>query len=151
MLLHGSGLQSGQRGVARRREEPAEPDGLVLGTRAWMAPEQAAGRATLVTERTDVWALGAMLAFLLAEEVPPASKALGSVAARAMSGQPADRYENAAELAAEVERFLDGGVPAAHRETFGERARRFADRHRTAIALVLVYLLVRVLLVLFFR
>ena len=136
-------------GVSHRREEPAEPDGVVLGTRAYMAPEQAAGRTNLITERTDVYALGAILAFLLGDAAPPASKALGSVAAKAMSPEPVARYRDAAELAAEVGRFLDGGVPAAHRETFPELARRFADRHRTAIVLVLAYLVVRVLLLLF--
>ena len=138
-------------GVSHRREEPAEPEGIVLGTRAYMAPEQAAGRTDLVTERTDVHALGAILASLLGDEASPAQKALDSVAAKAMSPEPADRYRGAAELAAEVERYLDGGVPAAHRETLPERARRFADRHRTAIVLVLAYLAVRVLLLLFLR
>jgi serine/threonine protein kinase len=136
-------------GVSRRREEPAEPDGVVLGTRVYMAPEQAAGRTDLVTERTDVHALGAILAFLLADVASSASKVLGSVSAKAMSPDPEDRYRDAAELSAEVERFLDGGVPAAHRETLPEWARRFADRHRTAIVLVLAYLVVRVLLLLF--
>jgi serine/threonine protein kinase len=136
-------------GVSRRREEPAEPDGVVLGTRAYMAPEQAAGRTDLVTERTDVYALGAMLAFLLGSERPATPKALVSVAARAMSREPEDRYRDAADLASEVERFLDGGVPSAHRESFAERARRFAARHRTAILLVLAYLVVRAMLVLF--
>ena len=138
-------------GVSRRREEPAEPDGVVLGTRAYMAPEQAAGRTDLVTERTDVYALGAILASLLEDETPSAPKSLLSVAAKAMSPEPADRYRDAAELAADVERFLDGGVPAAHRETFAERARRFAGRHRTAIVLVAAYLVVRVLLLLSFH
>jgi len=138
-------------GISRRREDPAEPDGVVVGTRTFMAPEQAAGRTDLVTERTDVYSLGAILDFLLGDGQPRAAKAIASVAARAMSAEPADRYPGAGELAADVGRFLDGGVPASYRETLLERAGRFAGRHRTAIWLVAAYLAVRVLLLLFFR
>ena len=137
-------------GISRRRGD-AEADGVVLGTRSFMAPEQAAGRTSLITERTDVYALGAILAFLLAGEPPRATRAIASVAARAMAAEPAERYPGAGELAADVGRFLDGGVPAAHRETFPERAGRFARSYRTAIWLVAAYLAVRVLLILFFR
>ena len=138
-------------GISHRHGDPAEADGVVLGTRAFMAPEQAAGRTDLVTRQTDVYSLGAILAFLLGEEPPRPAKAIASVASKAMSAEPADRYPGAGELAADVGRFLDGGVPAAHRETPWERARRFARSHRTAIWLVAAYLAVRVMLILFFR
>jgi serine/threonine protein kinase len=135
-------------GVARRSEEPAEPDGTVLGTPASMSPEQAAGRTQLVDERTDVYALGVLLGGLI---TPAASegrvpRALRSVAARATAREPDARYCDAEELAADVGRFLGGGVPTAHRESALERAGRFAARHRTAIVLVVAYLVMRALL-----
>src|SRR5262249_43983251 len=57
-------------GIARRREgsEPGRGGtrvGVVLGTRAFMAPEQARARWELVDGRTDLWALGATMFTLL--------------------------------------------------------------------------------------
>src|SRR5215470_8632783 len=138
-------------GISRRREDPAEPDGVVVGTRTFMAPEQAAGRTDLVTERTDVYSLGAILDFLLSDGQPRAAKAIASVAARAMSAEPADRYPGAGELAADGRRFLVGGVPASFRETLLERGVQFGGRLRTAIWLVADYQAIPDRLLLFFR
>lgn len=136
-------------GLARRREEPAEPGGTVLGTRAFMAPEQAGGFNDLVDERTDVYALGAILLFLLQAGADPAPKPLLSVVARAMAPDRAARYSDAAALSAEIGRFLDGGVPAAHRESALEKASRFVARHKAAIVLVLTYVVLRSALIVF--
>jgi hypothetical protein len=59
-------------GIARLREpQSGEPDqartrtGVVLGTPQYMAPEQARGRTSLVDERSDLWAVGAIIFAML--------------------------------------------------------------------------------------
>jgi serine/threonine protein kinase len=130
-------------GVARRAEDPAEPGGTVLGTRAYMAPEQAAGRVDLVDERADVYSLGAILEDLL----PEAPRPLKAISRKAKAADAANRYASVAELSDEVGRFLDGESPAAHREGPVERVGRFYRRYRVAILLLLAYLAMRALLV----
>jgi serine/threonine protein kinase len=161
-----------------RRDQPAaaaEPDrrkrssehnsstltvaGAVMGTPAYMAPEQARGEP--VDQRADVFALGAMLYHLLAGAPPYnartatdviAAAALGKVVpladrergappdlvaivSRAMSPLPIDRYPHAGELASELRRFLTGQLVSAHRYTAGERLARFLRKHRAAVTI----------------
>ena len=71
---------------------------------------------------------------------------LRAIAARAMHVDPDRRYATAGELAADVRRFVDGHAVLAHRETIVERAARLARSYKTPIALVLTYLVVRMLL-----
>ncbi len=134
-------------GVARRSEDPAEPGGTILGTRAYMAPEQAEGRNDRVDARADVYSLGVLLEELLGED---RERALAAVAARARSPRPKDRYARVEELSSDVGRFLDGQAPLAYRETVFERARRFFRRHRTAILLIAAYLVMRAAILLFY-
>jgi eukaryotic-like serine/threonine-protein kinase len=136
-------------GVARRAEDPTEPGGTVVGTRAYMAPEQAEGETDRVDERADVYALGAILESLLCAPLEPAavaSRALRAVSGKAMALRPQDRYRSVAELSADVGRFLDGEAPAAYREGPLERAGRLYRRYRTAILLIFAYLVMRILL-----
>jgi aminoglycoside phosphotransferase (APT) family kinase protein len=129
-------------GVARRAEDPAEPGGTVLGTRAYMAPEQAAGEVDRVDERADVYSLGAILEELL----PAAPRALKAISRKAMTHDPSGRYASVAQMSADVGRFLDGEAPSAHREGPFERAGRFYRRYRVPILLLLAYLAMRALL-----
>ena len=118
---------------------------VVLGTPAYMSPEQALGKP--IDKRSDVYALGAVMYEMLTglppykgptsvsiamkhvmEPVPHVSEfrpdipeALDAVVARAMAKEPSERYESAGELArAFAEALRD--VPAAQRAGGGEAA-----------------------------
>jgi serine/threonine protein kinase len=142
----------------------ATAHGTVMGTPAYMAPEQAAGIVDL-DERADVYALGGILFFLLTGRPPvdgadrgaaPTPRAiapavprpLDSICRKALSREPGDRYATAAEMADDVDRFLDGLPVGAHRETWLERIGRVFRKNRTIAYLVLAYLLLRILVIL---
>jgi len=147
--------------------------GAIIGTPAWMAPEQARGEPGRTDARTDVHALGALLHYLLAgrppfqgtgEEalarviteppprladlVPGLPRPLAAIAARAMAKEPEGRYASARDLGADVERCIDGLPVSAYRETLLERGTRIFARTRTLVGLILVYVIVRVLILL---
>jgi len=140
--------------------------GTVIGTRGFMSPEQARGANDQITERADVYGLGAILFTLLAGTAPAAepgaaardlerlatvSRRLRAVCARAMATDPADRYATAAALAADVARFRAGEPVDAYRERWFERAGRLAKRYQVAILLIAAYLLMRALVAFFIR
>jgi PAS domain S-box-containing protein len=117
----------------RDREEPSDSgltvQGQTVGTPAYMAPEQAAGRPDLIDRRTDVYGLGAVLYEILTggapfsgpdtgvvlrrvqDEAPAAPRqlwpevppALEVVCLRALAKRPEDRPAAAADLAREVQ------------------------------------------------
>ena len=136
------GSEPGQSGV-RDGSGPYRRGFRPGGTEGYVAPE--AGTHKL-DARADVYALGAILRGLLPSPGTRMLRPLESIVRRAMATDPADRYPGAAELAADVRQFTDGGAVSAHRETVGERTVRLARTYRTPIALVLAYLAMRGLL-----
>lgn len=123
--------------------------GTVVGTPGYMAPEQERGEVEKVDARSDVWALGALLQFLLAGE-PAVARPLSAMRERAMAEVPDDRYQSVSELGADLARYLAGRPVGAYRESVWERAGRVLARYKTPILLVLAYLVMRALLVLIF-
>lgn len=129
---------------------PPTEDGTVIGTPGYMAPEQERGEVERVDERSDIWALGALLGFLLAGEARVA-RPLAAMRARAMAEAPDDRYPKVRELADDLARYLAGRSVGAYRESLWEKASRVFVRYRTPILLVLAYLVMRAVLLLVFR
>jgi WD40 repeat protein/serine/threonine protein kinase len=141
--------------------------GQVLGTPAYMAPEQAIGRAEKVDDRTDVYGLGAILYEILTgrppyegddarevlrqvrEQAPPPPEAvrpdvppaLAAVCRRAMARDPAGRYASAGELAHEVQRWLADEPVAAYAEPWSGRLRRWSRHHKPIVAALTALLL----------
>lgn len=134
-------------GAAVNLEKPAGTAGVIAGTPGFMSPEQQRGDVDIDT-RADVYALGGLLELMLPA---PAPRPLAAVANRARAPRREDRYQSVEALAREVIRFRDGLPVEAYRETPVERAIRFYNRYRVPILLVLVYMIVRVVLLVWLR
>jgi hypothetical protein len=69
--------------------------------------------------------------------------------ALAMHADPERRYASADLFATDIDRFLAGDPVTAYREPLWERAARFYRKYRTAILLIVTYLIMRALLLAF--
>lgn len=156
--------QSGEKTLMPVRNGDSSSSDQGGGTPVYMSPEQTSKLAP--TPASDIYSLGATLfkiltgqppvegdsialikenviagrirsAQLLRPSVPPP---LASIAAKAMSLLPSDRYTTALELAEDVEAYLADEPVTAHREQPLARLTRLSRRHRAATQIAMIAL-----------
>lgn len=151
-------------GLAKRLEadKGQTQTGSILGTPSYMAPEQASGKTRDVGPEADVWALGAVLYYLLTgrppfhgatmldtleqvrtkEPTPPRRLQpklpldLETICLKCLEKNPRNRYSSALALAEDCRRFLDNEPIRARPVRLWERAVRQVKRRPATAALL---------------
>lgn len=152
-----------------QHDGPRTQQGSVFGTLRYMSPEQCDGRGRPVDTRSDVYALGVVLYESLTGVLPYAldEASLASVAKavceatpidprslqpslkadtvavlmKALGKVPAERYQSAAELAADLRRVIAREPVLARRASVLYRVRMFARRRPATTALIVAAVL----------
>jgi serine/threonine-protein kinase len=129
--------------------------GQIMGTVAYMSPEQAAGKSRSISGASDIYSLGAILYQMLAGETPfkadnpldilvkvqeedprPLRKLnakidrdLETICLKCLEKQPHRRYSSAEALSRDLERWLGGEPISARAVTVPERIVKWIRRH----------------------
>jgi hypothetical protein len=157
-------------GLAKRGSSELTQTGAVMGTPAYMAPEQARGETKTIGPAADIYSLGVILYECLCGSVPftgsdawsvirqvvseepePVTRRipgipreLDLVCRKCLAKEPAERYESAAALADDLQRFLNGedlrGARTGVWHTSRKLARRWARRWPAVVGLLLAVL-----------
>ena len=138
---------------------PMTAYGRALGTPHYMPPEQAGGQIDSIDERSDVYSLGAVLYEILTGTTPHSGKNTRDIIEKVLHAQPtpvlaatpdappqlavicekalqrdsAKRYQTAAGLADDVERFIQGSLVSAYRYSLGQILAHYYSRHRALV------------------
>ncbi|MFT7464042.1 MAG: WD40 repeat protein/serine/threonine protein kinase [Pseudohongiellaceae bacterium] len=152
------------------QEHPTSPlltmDGTVVGTPAYMSPEQAEGFSATVGPQADVYSVGAMLYQLLTGQKPYVASdehlaprqilervldgpptpvvqlaratppELVAICEKAMARKVADRYPDLSLMADELDAFLEGRVVQAYSTGAIAQLKKWVGRHRAVAALM---------------
>ena len=169
MLENGDVPRLADFGLAKdmREEEGLTMTGQVMGTPSYMAPEQAKGKLDEISNRTDVYSLGATLYALLAGR-PPFSggtmletirqvvktepepltqivhatpQDLQTICEKCLAKSPQDRYASADEVADDLQRFLERKPISARPLGFWARGWRLCQRHPVESSLLALALM----------
>lgn len=155
-------------GLAKRLAEDVSltSDGRVMGTPAYVSPEQARGDSHHVDPRSDTYSLGVILYELLTGERPfqgnrrllllqvledeprplrqlkeQVPRDLETICLKAMAKSPARRYQTAQELAEDLERFLAHEPIRARPQGRMEKLWRWCRRYPLAVSVLMAVLL----------
>ncbi|MEL7496619.1 MAG: protein kinase [Planctomycetota bacterium] len=162
--------------AAKRLVVERGADNGLIGSPAFMSPEQANGNRDRVCFQSDIYSLGATLLCLVTGEtnpnstfgktdltsdnqtnhgmllstiydrVPKAWRPLVSVCSKAMMGDPLERYPTASDLAEDIERFLADEPIDVHPDTWSESTSRLIRKNRGLVVTMIVASLVLALL-----
>jgi eukaryotic-like serine/threonine-protein kinase len=130
-------------------------DGVVKGSPGYLAPEQVDNKLGKKDERTDIYALGAVLYFLLSGEnavqiknirksledtlknnirdlrdLPSVPNGLAAVAMKALECKPQDRYASVTELQCEIRKWSQGFATRAEDANFLKSLKLLMQRHK---------------------
>ncbi|HSE41842.1 MAG TPA: protein kinase [Acidobacteriota bacterium] len=152
-------------GLAREIDAPdLTRTGVVIGTPAYMSPEQASGVVHELDQRTDVYCLGATFyellcgkppfegkssmevlwkiiqeeAPLLRSRQPKISEDLQTIVMKCLEKEPRQRYESARALYEDLARFKDDEPIHARPTSWHYRLSKKARKHRAVVAIATV-------------
>ena len=151
-------------------EPQATQAGGILGSPAYMAPEQADGRLDAIDERTDIYGLGSVLFEMLTGRPPhdgentndalrqitsnPTPRArevkagvppvLEAICAKAMAQHRSKRYQTAGEMVADIERWLADERVSVYRDSWQVQMTRWMRRHPWTQSITATVLLVSI-------